>query len=65
MLIYDYIELKEKLFEHIINGKLPHKVENIGGYVKSYYSIFGQTVIKIYTIDTNSYQYFINSAHPV
>ena len=64
MLIYDYIELKEELFEYIINGKLPYKVESIGGY-KSYYSIFGQTVVKIYTNDTNSYQYFINSAHPV
>lgn len=65
MLIYDYIELKEELFEHITDGKSPNEVENIGGYVKSYYSIFGQTVIKIYTSDTNSYQYFINSAHPV
>ena len=65
MLIYDYVELKEGLFKYITNGKLPHKVENIGSYVKSYYNIFGQTVIKIYTNDTNSYQYFINSAHPV
>ena len=65
MLIYDYIELKEELFEHIINRKPPNEVENIGGYVKSYYSIFGQTVVKIYNNDTDSYQYFINSAHPV
>ena len=65
MLIYDYIELKEELFKHITDGKPPHKVENIEGYVKSYYSIFGQTVVKIYTSDANSYQYFINSAHPV
>ena len=65
MLIYDYIELKEELFKYITDGKSPYAVENIGGYVKSYYSIFGQTVIKIYTNNTNSYQYFINSAHPV
>ena len=65
MLIYDYIELKEDLFEHIINRKPPYLVENIGGYVKSYYNIFGQTVIKIYYNDTDGYQYFINSAHPV
>ena len=65
MLIYDYVELKKELFEHIINGKPSHKVENISGYTKSYYNIFGQTVVKIYTDDTNSYQYFINSAHPV
>ena len=65
MLVYDYVELKEELFEHIISGKPPYEVENIGGYVKSFYSIFGQTVIKIYTNDANSYQYFINSAHPV
>ena len=65
MLIYDYVELKEELFEHITDSKQPHKVENIGGYVKSYYNIFGQTVIKIYTSDANSYQYFINSAYPV
>ena len=65
MLIYDYVELKEELFEHITDSKQPRKVENIGGYVKSYYSIFGQTVVKIYNNDTDSYQYFINSAHPV
>ena len=65
MLVYDYVELKEKLFEHIINGKLPHKVDNNGVYIKSYYSVFGQTVIEIYTYSSNSYQYFINSAHPV
>ena len=65
MLIYDYVELKEELFEYIINGKPPNEVENIGCYIKSYYNIFGQTVVKIYTDDTNSYQYFINSAHPV
>ena len=65
MLIYDYTELKEELFEHITDGKSPYEVENIGSYVKSYYNIFGQTVIKIYTSDANSYQYFINSAHPV
>ena len=65
MLIYDYTELKEELFKYITDGKPPYEVENIGGYVKSYYSIFGQTVIKIYTSDADSYQYFINSAHPV
>ena len=65
MLIYDYVELKEELFEHITDGKSSYLVENIGSYVKSYYSIFGQTVVKIYNNDTDSYQYFINSAHPV
>ncbi len=65
MLVYDYVELKEELFEHIIKGLLPYKVENNYYYIKSYYKAFGQTVIKIYTDDTNSYQYFINSAHPV
>ena len=65
MLVYDYVELKEELFEHIINGSLPYKVDNNSDYIKSYYSVFGQTVIKIYTDSSNSYQYFINSAHPV
>ena len=65
MLIYDYIELKEELFEHIIDGSLPYKVDNNSDYIKSYYSVFGQTVIKIYTDSSNSYQYFINSTHPV
>lgn len=65
MLVYDYVELKEELFEHIINGKLPYKVDNNSYYIKSYYSVFGQTVIKIYTDSSNSYQYFINSTHPV
>ena len=58
MLIYDYVELKEELFEHITDSKQPRKVENIGGYVKSYYSIFGQTVVKIYTSDDNGYSVF-------
>ena len=65
MLIYDYVELKEELFKYIVNGKQPYEVENIGCYAKSYYSMFGQTVVKIYNNDTDSYQYFINSAHPV
>ena len=65
MLVYDYVELNEDLFEHIINGKLPYKVDNNSDYIKSYYSVFGQTVVKIYTDSSNSYQYFISSAHPV
>ena len=65
MLVYDYVELKEELFEHIINGALPYKVENNHDSIKSYYKCFGQTVIKIYMDDINLYQYFINSAHPV
>ena len=65
MLVYDYVELKEELFEYIINGSLPHKVDNNSDCIKSYYSIFGQTLIKIYIDSSNSYQYFINSAHPV
>ena len=65
MLVYDYVELKEELFEYIINGSLPYKVDNNSDYNKSYYSIFGQTLIKIYIDSSNSYQYFINSAHPV
>lgn len=65
MLVYDYVELKEELFEHIINGSLPYKVDNNQGSIKSYYKCFGQTVIKIYMDDIDQYQYFINSAHPV
>lgn len=65
MLVYDYVELKEELFEHIINGSLPYKVENKENIIKSFYKCLGQTVIEIYDKDTNSYQYFINSAYPV
>lgn len=65
MLIYDYVELKEDLFEHIINGKLPYKVENDSGHTKSFYSCFGHTVVKIHTDSSDEKQYFINGAHPV
>ena len=65
MLVYDYIEINEELFEHIINGALPYKVDNSYGHIKSFYKSFGQTVVKIYTDSSNSYQYFISSAHPV
>ena len=65
MLVYDYVELEEELFEHIISGSLPYKVENKQGAIKSCYKCFGQTVIKIYMDDINLTQYFINSAHPV
>lgn len=65
MLVYDYVELREELFEHIINGSLPYKVDKMQNIVKSYYKTFGQTVIEVHDIDSNSYQYFINSAHPV
>lgn len=65
MLVYDYVELEEELFYHIIKGLLPYKVENKQGAIKSYYKCFGQTIIKIYMDDINLTQYFINSAHPV
>ena len=65
MLVYDYVELKKELFEHIINGTLPYKVDKTDRMIKSYYKCFGQTIIEIYDKDSNSYQYFINSAHPV
>lgn len=65
MLVYDYVELKEELFEHIINGSLPYKVENKESTIKSFYKCLGQTVIEMYEKDTNNYQYFINSAYPV
>ena len=65
MLVYDYVELKKDLFEYIISGKLPYKVDSSYGHVKSFYNVFGQTVVKIYTDSSNSYQYFISSAHPV
>lgn len=65
MLVYDYVELKQELFEHIINGSLPYKVDKSQIAIKSYYKSFGQTIIEIYYIDNNSYQYFIESAHPV
>ena len=65
MLVYDYVELKEELFEHIISGKLPYKVDSSYGHIKSFYNVFGQTVVKIYTDSSKECQYFINSAHPV
>lgn len=65
MLVYDYVELKEDLFEHITKGKLPYKVENNHDSIKSYYKCYGQTVIKIHIDDIDLYQYFINSAYPV
>ena len=65
MLVYDYVELKEDLFEYIISGKLPYKVDSSYGHVKSFYNVFGQTVVKICTDSSDSYQYFISSAYPV
>lgn len=65
MLVYDYVELKEELFEHIINGSLPYKVDKTNMLIKSYYKCFGQTIMEIYDRDSHSYQYFINSAYPV
>lgn len=65
MLVYDYVELNKEMFEHIINGSLPYKVENYQGSIKSFYKCFGQTVIKMYHEDINLTQYFINSAYPV
>lgn len=65
MLVYDYVELKKELFEYIINGSLPNSSYKIQNIVKSYYKCFGQTVTEVYDIDSNSYQYFISSAHPV
>ena len=65
MLVYDYIEINEEMFCHIVSDKAPYKVDNSYGHIKSFYKSFGQTVVKIYTDSSDSYQYFISSAHPV
>lgn len=65
MLVYDYVELNEKMFNHITEDVKPYKTEDLSLVVKTYYNCFNTTVIKMYHEDINLTQYFIYSTHPV
>ena len=65
MLVYDYVELNEELFKHIVGDKAHYKkVEHRTADVY-YYKVFKTTVKKVIAKDGNIDQYFIDSAHPV
>ena len=65
MLVYDYIELKEELFEHIIGNKTHYKKVEHDTIDIYYYKAFKTTIKKVIAKDGNINQFFINSAHPV
>lgn len=65
MLVYDYVEINEGLFKHIVGDKAHYKkVEHDLANVY-YYKVFKTTVKKVIYKDGNINQYFIDSAHPV
>ena len=62
MITYDYVELKEETFNHLVSDSKPYKITKHPIADKYFYNCFGATVIKV--IDKNITQFFINSANP-
>ena len=65
MLVYDYVELNEELFKHIIGDKLHYKKVEHDIIDVYYYKALKTTIKKVISKDGNIDQYFIDSAHPV
>lgn len=65
MLVYDYVELNEELFKHIVGDKAHYK--KVGHDLANvyYYKVLKTTVKKVMYNDGNINQYFIDSAYPV
>lgn len=65
MLVHDKVEIKEGLFNIIVDGLLPYSEVETDLSITEYYIIYGSKVVKVKWLDQNLTQYFIYSNSPV
>lgn len=65
MLVYDRAEIKEGLFNIIVDGLLPYSEVETDLSITEYYIIYGSKVVKVKWLDQDLTQYFIYSNSPV